>query len=86
MHDDVSVSHRQHTRNQRSDEHRPIIAKFTRRNTKNLINELKHRLKFSEIHFNVFVREQLAKERARALYWMKNEGYRVTNYECRLMF
>ena len=37
MHDDVSVSYRLHTRNRRSDETRPIIAKFTRRKTKNLI-------------------------------------------------
>ena len=86
MHDDVPVSHRLHTRNRRSDEPRPIIAKFTRRNTKNLIYESKHRLKFSENHFNVVVREQLTKEKARALYWMKSEGYRVTAYECRLMF
>ena len=34
MHDDVSVRHRMHTPNRRSDEPRPIIAKFTRRNSK----------------------------------------------------
>ena len=34
MHDDVSVRHRLHTRNRRSDEPRPIIPKFTHRNTK----------------------------------------------------
>ena len=87
MHDDVSVSHRLHTQNRRSDEPRPNIAKFTRRNTKNLIYESKHRLKFLENHFNVFVREQLTNDRARALYWMmKIEGYSVTTYECQLMF
>ena len=86
MHDDVSDSHRLHRRNRGSDEARPIIAKFARRNTKTLIYESKQRLNFSKNHFNVFVREQLTKERARVLYWMKNEGYRVTTYECRLMF
>ena len=86
MHDDVSVSHRLHTRNRRSDETGPIIAKFTRLNTKNLIYVTQYRLKFSENHYNVFVCEQLTKERARALYWMKDEGYKVNTYEIRLLF
>ena len=68
MHDDVCVSNRLLTRNQRSDEPRPIVAKLTRRNTKNLIYESKHRLKFSEDQFHVFVPKQLTEKMPRALY------------------
>ena len=31
----------------------------------------KHHLKHSQYHYNVFIREQLSKERARALYLLK---------------
>ena len=72
-HKDVSVSHHLHTRKRRTDDPRPIKTKSTRRNTENLIYESKHRLKFLENHYNVFVREKLTSERARALYWMKDE-------------
>ena len=61
-HDDVPVSHRLNTRNGRSYEPRPIIGKFTRGNTKNLIYDSEHQLMFSENHNNVFVREQLTKK------------------------
>ena len=85
-HSDVSISHRLFTRNRRPGEPRAVIAKFTRRDTKNAIYQLKHRLKHSDNHYNVYVREQLTKERARALFWLKEEGYEVTTYECRLLY
>ena len=84
--DDVSVSHRLHMCNQRPTEFRPIRAKFTRWNTRNLIYKSKHRLKIPENRNNIFVRDQLSKERARTLYWMKDEGHKVTTCNCRLLF
>ena len=32
------------------------------------------------------VREQLTKERSRALFWLKEEGYEMTTYECQLLY
>ena len=83
---DESISHRLFTRNRRPGEPRAVIAKFTRRDTKNAIYQSKHRLKLSDNHYNVYVREQLTKERARTLFWLKEEGYEVTTYECRLLY
>ena len=85
-HSDVSISHRLFTRNRRPGEPRAVTVKFTRRDTKNAIYQSKHRLKLSDNHYNVYVREQLTKERARALFWLKEEGYEVTIYECRLLY
>ena len=85
-HFDESISHRLFTRNRRPGKPRAVIAKFTRRDTKNAIYQSKHRLKLSDNHYNVYVREQLTKERARTLFWLKEEGYEVTTYECRLLY
>ena len=61
-HDDISISHRLHTKSRRPNEPRPIIVKFTRRSTRNYIFASKHHLKHSQYHYNVFIREQLTKE------------------------
>ena len=83
---DISISHRLSTRHRRRDEPRPIIAKFTRRTVRNQVLTSKYRLKNSDNHYNVFVQEQLTRPRARALYKLKEEGFRVTTNECRLMY
>ena len=84
--DDISISHRLSTRNRSQGEPKPIIAKFTKRTTKNAIYQNKHALRFSEYHFDVFIREHLTKERSRAVFQMKKAGIKVTTQDGRLHF
>ena len=83
---DVSISHRLQTRNRKRGEPKPIIAKFTRRTVKNDILKSKHHLKHSDNHYNVYVQEQLTRERSTALYQLKKEGFRVFTNESRLEY
>ena len=58
------------------------------------ILNFKHHLKHSDNHYNVYVHEQLTRERERkrergrptALYQLKKEGFRVITIECRLEY
>ena len=84
--DDISISHRLSTRNRSQGEPKPIIAKFTKRTTKNAIYQSKHALRFSQYHFDVFIREHLTKERSRAVFQMKKAGIKVTTQDGRLHF
>ena len=59
---DISISHRLSTRNRFQGEPKPIIAKFIKRTTKNAIYQSKHALRFSQYHFDVFIREHLTKK------------------------
>ena len=71
--EEISISHRLQTMNRKPREPRPIIAKFLRRVVKN-IHKYKHCVKNSECHYNVFVNEQLTKERSRVVYQLKKMG------------
>ena len=84
--DEVSISHRLQTRNRQYGEPRPIIAKFVRRTTKQMVYSAKHKLKFSDNHFSVYIREHLTQERARAVYHLKKKGYSVYTDESRLNY
>ena len=83
---EVSISHRLQTRNRKRGESEPIIAKFTKRTVKNDILKSKHHLKHSDNHYNVYVQEQLTRERSTALYQLMKEGFRVFTNECRLEY
>ena len=83
---DVSISHRLQTRNRKRGESKPIIAKFIRRTVKKDILKFKHHLKHSDNHYNVYVQEQLTRDRSTALYQLKKDGFRVFTNECRLEY
>ena len=84
--EEISISHRLQTMNRKPREPRPIIAKFLRRVVKNNIYKYKHRLKNSECHYNVFVNEQLTKERSRVVYQLKKDGFAVYTQEGRINY
>ena len=52
----------------------------------NEIFELKHRLKESLNHYNDYVQEQLTKAMSRAIYRMKEAGFRVSTFESPLLY
>ena len=81
---DVSISHRLATRNRARSQPKPIIAKFVRREVKNNVYQARAKLGSSVDHYNVFIREQLTKDRSKALYMLREKGYRVTTTEGRL--
>ena len=57
--DEVSISHRLQTRNRQYGEPRRVIAKFVRRTNKHMVYAAKHKLKFSDNHYNVYIRKHL---------------------------
>ena len=61
-----------------------IFAKFVRREVKNNVYQARAKLRNSVDHYNVFIREQLTKDRSKALYMLRENGYRVTTTEGRL--
>ena len=81
---DVSISHRLATRNRARSQPKPIIAKFVRREVKNNVYQARAKLRHSVDHYNVFIREQLTEDRSKALYMLRENGYRVTTTEGRL--
>ena len=63
-----------------------MIAKFIRQSAKQQVYHSKHLLQYTGNHFRVYIREQLTKERARAVHLMKKAGYEITTDECRINY
>ena len=81
---DVSISHRLASRNRARSQLKPIIAKFVRKEVKNNVYQARANSRNSLDHYNVFIREQLTKDRSKALYMLREKGYRVTTTQGRL--
>jgi len=81
---DVSISHRLPTRNN-DGKPRPIIVKFTRRDMKASLMTNKQYLLRSQNHFNVFIREDVTKPRARAIYALRQEGHKLSTEDGKII-
>lgn len=82
---DISVSHRLSSfAARRRSEPRPVIVKFTRRDIKHAMMKNKQQLKRSTHHYNVYIQEDMTRERARAAYELRQDGFQVTSEDGRL--
>ena len=84
--DEVSISHRLQTRNWQYGKPRLVIFKFVRRTTEQMVYAATHKLKFSDNHYTVYIRENLTRERARVVYQLKKKSYSVYTDESRLNY